>query len=101
MTSRSRSQRAGLRPKACQLTSEKGLPQQLTKQPLEPAPKGEITELDKAAHKKQTNKTTTPYSHVHPLCNSELGTMKPDRHGAELLLQTLTEREDNNSIAIA
>lgn len=32
-------------------------------------------------------------------CIDELGYMEPDRHGAELLFQVLTEREEKNSIA--
>jgi hypothetical protein len=31
----------------------------------------------------------------------ELGYMEFDRHGAELLFQVLTEREEKNSVAIA
>lgn len=35
------------------------------------------------------------------LCIDELGYMELDRHGAELLFQVLTEREEKNSVAIA
>lgn len=35
------------------------------------------------------------------MCIDELGYMEPDRKGAELLFQVLTEREEKNSVAIA
>ncbi|MFE2158969.1 ATP-binding protein [Streptomyces lydicus] len=35
------------------------------------------------------------------LCIDELGYLELDRHGAELLFQVLTEREEKNSVAIA
>lgn len=34
-------------------------------------------------------------------CIDELGYMELDKHGAELLFQVLTEREEKNSVAIA
>lgn len=37
----------------------------------------------------------------HMLIVDELGYMELDRHGAELLFQVLTEREEKNSVAIA
>lgn len=41
------------------------------------------------------------YGRVDLLCVDELGYMELDRHGAELLLQVLTERGEKNSVAIA
>jgi DNA replication protein DnaC len=38
---------------------------------------------------------------VDLLCIDELGCTELDRHGAELLFQGLTEREERNSVAIA
>lgn len=59
------------------------------------------TKLVKAADEKQLNKTITRYGRVDLLCIDELGYMELDRHGAELLFQVLTEREEKNSVAIA
>jgi hypothetical protein len=85
-----------------QLTGEKGgLPQQLTKRLLEPALKGEVSELVEAADEKQLNKTIARYGRVDLLCIDDLGYMELDRHGAELLFQVLTEREEKNRVAIA
>jgi IstB-like ATP binding protein len=60
-----------------------------------------VNELVEAADEKQLNKTTARYGHVDLLCFDELGHMELDRHGAELLFQVLTEREEKNSVAIA
>ncbi|GAA2904656.1 hypothetical protein GCM10010524_40650 [Streptomyces mexicanus] len=49
----------------------------------------------------QLNKTIARYGRVDLLCIDELGYMELDRHGAELLFQVLTEREEKNSVAIA
>jgi hypothetical protein len=48
-----------------------------------------------------TSKTIARYGRVDLLCIDELGYMELDRHGAELLFQVLTEREEKNSVAIA
>ncbi|MFG6201057.1 ATP-binding protein [Nonomuraea sp. JJY05] len=49
-----------------------------------------------------TRSLTAPrYGRVDLLCIDELGYMELDRHGAELLFQVLTEREETNSVAIA
>ncbi|RAJ44031.1 IstB-like ATP binding protein [Streptomyces sp. KhCrAH-43] len=54
-----------------------------------------------AADEKQLNKTIARYGRVDLLCIDELGYMELDRHGAELLFQVLTEREEKNCVAIA
>lgn len=54
-----------------------------------------------SADEKQLNKTIACYGRVDLLCIDELGYMELDRHGAELLFQVLTEREEKNSVAIA
>ncbi len=41
------------------------------------------------------------YGRVDLLCIDELGYMELDRHGAELLFQVRTEREEKASVAIA
>ncbi|WP_446214513.1 ATP-binding protein [Micromonospora sp. IBSANI012] len=58
-------------------------------------------ELVEAADDKILNKTIARYGRVDLLCIDELGYMELDRHGAELLFQVLTEREETNSVAIA
>lgn len=49
----------------------------------------------------QLNKTIARYGRVDLLCIDKLGYMEFDWHGAELLFQVLTEREERNSVAIA
>jgi DNA replication protein DnaC len=60
-----------------------------------------VNELVEAAEDKVLNKTIARYGRVDLLCIDELGYMELDRHGAELLFQVLTEREETNSVAIA
>jgi DNA replication protein DnaC len=60
-----------------------------------------VNELVEAADDKQLNKTIARYGRVDLLCVDELGYMELDRHGAELLFQVLTEREEKASVAIA
>ncbi len=61
-----------------------------------------VNELVEAAGEKQLNKTIARYGRADLLCIDELGYMELDRHhGAELLFQVLTEREEKNSVAIA
>ncbi|GAA2616183.1 hypothetical protein GCM10010304_82090 [Streptomyces roseoviolaceus] len=60
-----------------------------------------VNERVEAADEKQLNKTIARYGRVDLLCIDELGYMELDRHGAELLFQVLTEREEKNSVAIA
>ncbi|GAA3503425.1 hypothetical protein GCM10019016_105350 [Streptomyces prasinosporus] len=54
-----------------------------------------------AADEKQLTKTIARYGRVDLLCIDELGHVELDRHGAELLFQVLTEREEKNSVVIA
>lgn len=60
-----------------------------------------VNELVEAADEKQLTKTIARYGRVDLLCIDELGYMELDKHGAELLFQVLTEREEKNSVAIA
>lgn len=60
-----------------------------------------VNELVEATDEKVLNKTIARYGRVDLLCIDELGYMELDRHGAELLFQVLTEREETNSVAIA
>lgn len=60
-----------------------------------------VNELVEAADDKQRAKTIARYGRVDLLCIDELGYMALDRHGAELLFQVLTEREENAGVAIA
>jgi DNA replication protein DnaC len=60
-----------------------------------------VNELVEAADDKILNKTIARYGRVDLLCIDELGYMELDRHGAELMFQVLTEREETNSVAIA
>jgi DNA replication protein DnaC len=60
-----------------------------------------VNELVEAADEKILTKTIARYGRVDLLCIDELGYMELDRHGAELLFQVLTEREEKNSVAIA
>ncbi|MFG3585424.1 IS21-like element helper ATPase IstB [Streptomyces sp. NPDC047990] len=60
-----------------------------------------VNELVEAADEKQLDKTSARYGRVDLLCIDELGYMELDRHGAELLFQMLTEREERNSVTIA
>jgi DNA replication protein DnaC len=59
-----------------------------------------VNELVEATDEKQLNKIIARYGRVDLLCIDELGSMEPDRHGAGLLSQVLTERKENNSVAI-
>ena len=60
-----------------------------------------MNELVEAADEKNLARTIARYGRVDLLMIDELGYMKLDRRGAELLFQVPTEREENNSIAIA
>ncbi|GAA1436238.1 hypothetical protein GCM10009601_63210 [Streptomyces thermospinosisporus] len=60
-----------------------------------------VNELAEAADEKQLNKTVARWGRVDLLCIDELGYTELDRHGAELLFQVLTEREEKDSVAIA
>ncbi|MFG1694132.1 ATP-binding protein [Nonomuraea sp. NPDC049309] len=50
---------------------------------------------------KQIHKTIARYSRVGLPCFDGLGYLERNRSGAELLFQVLTERAENNSMAIA
>ena len=60
-----------------------------------------MNELVEASDEKNLARTIARYGRVDLLMIDELGYMELDRRGAELLFQVLTEREKNNSIAIA
>jgi DNA replication protein DnaC len=60
-----------------------------------------VNELVEAADEKNLARTIARYGRVDLLMIDELGYMELDRRGAELLFQVLTERGENNSIAIA
>jgi DNA replication protein DnaC len=60
-----------------------------------------VNELAEAADDKQLGRTIKKYGRVDLLCLDELGYVKLDRHGAELLFQIFTEREERHAIAIA
>jgi DNA replication protein DnaC len=60
-----------------------------------------VNELVEAADEKQLTKAIAHYGRVDLLCIDELGYMELGKHGAELLFQVLTEREEKNSVAIA
>jgi DNA replication protein DnaC len=60
-----------------------------------------VNELAEAATEHQLAKTIARYGRLQLLCIDELGYLSLDRHGAELLFQVLTEREEKASIAIA
>jgi len=60
-----------------------------------------VNELAEAADQRQLSRTIARYGRVDLLCLDELGYMELDRRGAELLFQVLTEREEQNAVAIA
>ena len=60
-----------------------------------------VNELVEAADERQLSRTIARYGRVDLLCIDELGYMELDRRGAELLFQVLTEREEQNAVAIA
>ncbi len=60
-----------------------------------------VNELVEAADDRQLSRTIARYGRVDLLCIDELGCMELDRRGAELLFQVLTEREEQNAVAIA
>jgi DNA replication protein DnaC len=60
-----------------------------------------VNELAEAADDKQLSRTIARYGRIDLLCLDELGYLELDRHGAELLFQVLTEREERAAIAIA
>jgi DNA replication protein DnaC len=60
-----------------------------------------VNELVAAADEMTLNRTIAGYGRVNLLCIDGLGYLEPDKRGAELLFQVLTEREENSSVAIA
>ena len=60
-----------------------------------------VNELVEAENDKALAKTIARYGRVDLLCIDELGYMELDKRGAELLFQVLTEREEQNAVAIA
>ncbi|MFK0239132.1 IS21-like element helper ATPase IstB [Streptomyces vinaceus] len=58
-----------------------------------------VNELAEAAGDKQLGHTIKKYGRVDLLCLDELGYVKLDCHGAELLFQIFTEREERHAIA--
>ena len=60
-----------------------------------------VNELAEAASDRDLARTINRYGRVDLLVIDELGYMQLDRHGAELLFQVLTEREEKASVAIA
>jgi IstB-like ATP binding protein len=60
-----------------------------------------VNELVEAADDKQLIKLINRYGRVDLILVDELGYLRLDRRGAELLFQVLTEREERSAIAIA
>ncbi len=60
-----------------------------------------VNELVEAADERQLSRTIARYSRIDLLCLDELGYLGLDKRGAELLFQVLTEREEQNAVAIA
>src|SRR4051812_37487433 len=60
-----------------------------------------VNELVEAADERQLSKLINRYGRVDLILVDELGYLKLDRRGAELLFQVLTEREKRSAIAIA
>jgi DNA replication protein DnaC len=60
-----------------------------------------VNELVEAADQRHLSRTIARYGRVDLLCLDELGYMELDKRGAELLFQVLTEREEQNAVAIA
>ncbi len=60
-----------------------------------------VNELAEAADDKQLGRTIKKYGRIDLLCLDELGYIKLDRAGAELLFQIFTEREERHAIAVA
>jgi DNA replication protein DnaC len=60
-----------------------------------------VNELVEAGDERQLSKLIACYGRVDLILVDELGYLELDRHGAELLFQVLTEREERSAIAIA
>ena len=68
--------------------------------PAAPPPNA-ATGSSSPSDEKQLARSIARYGRVDLLCIDELGYMKLDRRGAEILFQLLTEREVKASVAIA
>ena len=60
-----------------------------------------VNELAEAADSKQLSRVVGRYSRLDLLCLDEVGYVSLDTHGAELLFQIITAREERASIACA
>jgi DNA replication protein DnaC len=60
-----------------------------------------VNELTEAADDRQLSKVVGRYSRLDLLCLDELGYIRVDDRGAELLFQIITERDERASIAVA
>ena len=60
-----------------------------------------VNELAEAANDQRLTKLLARYARVDLLLLDELGYVQLDTHGAELLFQILTEREEKSSVATA
>jgi DNA replication protein DnaC len=60
-----------------------------------------VNELVEAAGERILARTVARYGRYDLLCLDELGYLHLDSHGAELLFQVLTEREEKASVAAA
>jgi DNA replication protein DnaC len=60
-----------------------------------------VNELVEAADERRLSRLVGRYGRVDLLCLDELGYVKLDTRGSELLFQILTEREEKASIAVA
>jgi DNA replication protein DnaC len=60
-----------------------------------------VNELAEAADDKQLSRLVGRYARLHLLCLDEVGYVRLDARGAELLFQVITEREEKASIACA
>lgn len=60
-----------------------------------------VNELVEAADERRLSRLIARYGRIDLLCLDELGYVKLDTRGAELLFQILTEREERASVAVA
>ena len=60
-----------------------------------------VNELAEAADDRRLSRLVARYGRLELLCLDELGYVKLDARGSELLFQILTEREEKSSIALA
>lgn len=60
-----------------------------------------VNELVEAADERHLSRTVARYGRLDLLLLDELGYLQLDTHGAELLFQVLTEREERASVAVA